>query len=87
MFYENNKYKIYIYILFISILAFVLPLEYYNEGSEIYTTGLAPSLIVVLGGIYLLIDIFLLIFNAKIIRKKKLIPMVALFVALVLLSF
>ena len=80
MFYENNKYKIYIYILFISILAFVLPLEYYNEGSEIYTTGLAPSLIVILGGVYLLIDIFLLIFNAKKIRKKKIIPMIALFV-------
>ena len=68
----------------LAILAFILPLNFYNDGKYIYVTGIAPNLIMIVGTLYLAIDMYSIIKNFKTIDKKKLIPLIALVVGFII---
>lgn len=80
----NFKKNFSFYVFIITILSFILPLSYYNDGSSMYVTGLAPSLIVVLGGIYLIIDIVSIISNIKKLNNMKLLPLIVLVIGFII---
>ena len=66
-------------ILFIvfSIMLFILPLQYYHKGEEIYSYGISATISYVIGGIYIFICLVSVIKNIKNIRKVKCLPLLA----------
>ena len=62
----------------ISFIGFSMPMGFYNDGKYMYATGIAPIFFMILGGIYLMIDIHSIIKNQSTIEKKKVIPLIVL---------
>ena len=62
----------------ISLIGFMLPIEIFNDGRYMYATGIAPIFFMILGGLYLVIDIFCIIKNRSTIEHKKIIPLLVL---------
>jgi len=83
----KNKSKILfiITIFLLTLLAFILPLNFYNDGNYIYSTGLAPMLIMLLGMIYIILDIIFIIKNHKHLNSMKLIPLIILIIGFVII--
>ena len=69
----------------LTTLSYVLPLEFYNDGNYMYTTGMGPMLIMVLGMIYILIDIYFIMKNRKNLNSVKLTPLIILIVGFILI--
>ncbi len=81
--FKNLLSYIYCYFVFIFLLAYVLPINYFNDGKSIYSYGPASNLIVILCIIYLAIDILAIIKNIRNISKLKLIPLIILIIGLI----
>ena len=75
---------VYGYLLLLVCLSFLLPIKYYNDGTYIYTYGVAPNLIVVLSIIYLIIDLFSIFKNIKSLSKVKLFPLFILIIGFII---
>jgi len=73
---------LYFYMLFLIILIFLLPLNYYNDGNYIYSYGIATNMISILSIVYLVIDFISIYKNFSKIDKFKLLPLFALIVGL-----
>ena len=73
---------LYFYMLFLIILVFLLPLNYYNDGNYIYSYGAATNMISILSFVYLVIDFISIYKNFNKIDKFKLLPLFALIVGL-----
>ena len=73
---------LYFYMLFLIILVFLLPLNYYNDGNYIYSYGAATNMISILSIVYLVIDFISIYKNFNKIDKFKLLPLFALIVGL-----
>ena len=73
---------LYFYMLFLIILVFLLPLNYYNDGNYIYSYGAATNMISILSIIYLIIDFISIYKNFNKIDKFKLLPLFVLIVGL-----
>jgi signal transduction histidine kinase/CheY-like chemotaxis protein len=56
----------------------MLPIEIFNDGRYMYVKGIAPIFFMILGGLYLVIDIFCIIKNRSTIEHKKIIPLLVL---------
>ena len=73
---------LYFYMLFLIILVFLLPLNYYNDGNYIYSYGASTNMISILSIIYLIIDFISIYKNFNKIDKFKLLPLFVLIVGL-----
>ena len=69
-------------MLFLIILVFLLPLNYYNDRNYIYSYGAATNMISILSIVYLIIDFISIYKNFNKIDKFKLLPLFALIVGL-----
>ncbi len=75
---------VYGYLFMLVCLSFILPIKYYNDGTYIYTYGMAPNLIVALSIIYLIIDLFSILKNIKSLSKVKLFPLFILIIGFII---
>ena len=85
---EKNKNSILtlisiIYLGMISLVAF-LPLYYFNDGTYLYSYGPATNLLYIVGGIFILFDIFCLFKNFEDIKNKKYYPLFILVLLMIL---
>ena len=85
---EKNKSSILtlisiIYLGMISLVAF-LPLYYFNDGTYLYSYGPATNLLYIVGGIFILFDIFCLFKNFEDIKNKKYYPLFILVLLMIL---
>lgn len=84
---EKNKKHIItpILILYLAILgiSLLLPLYYHNSDGLVYSYGAATDLLVIVGGICIMFDIFCIIKNYKNVQRKKYVPLIILVVLLV----
>ena len=85
---EKNKSSILtlisiIYLGMISLVAF-LPLYYFNDGTYLYSYGPATTLLYIMGGIFILFDIFCLFKNFEDIKNKKYYPLFILVLLMIL---
>ena len=85
----SSKEKVIFTILYILLLISVLflKLEYYYDGNAVYSYGLAVDVITYASGFYLILDLIFVVPNIKHIPRKKLAPLLALFVFLVMAFF
>ena len=84
----NRKYKnintiLLSAICIISLLLICLPLKLYNDGSYIYSSGIGTDLLTILGGIFILVDIYCLLRNIKHIVHRKYIPLIILILLMI----
>lgn len=82
-----NKYEItWFSLLFIVLLVGVLffPIEYYYDGVSVYSFGAAPNVLMIFSAIYMIIDVISVSLNIKKIKKRKLIPLITLFICFVI---
>lgn len=63
-----------IYII-MAIIVIKLPLHYFNDGNYIYSYGMATNVLLLMGGIFIIIDIFSVCSNIKHITDKKYYPL------------
>lgn len=63
-----------IYII-MAIIVIKLPLYYFNDGNYIYSYGMATNVLLLMGGIFIIIDIFSVCSNIKHITDKKYYPL------------
>ena len=63
-----------IYII-MAIIVIKLPLHYFNDGNYIYSYGMATNVLLLMGGIFIIIDIFSVCSNIKHITNKKYYPL------------
>lgn len=82
---EKVIFTIFYFLLLISVL--FLKLEYYYDGEAVYSYGLAVDAIMYASGFYLILDLIFVVPNIKHIPRKKLAPLFALFVFLVMAFF
>ncbi len=69
---EKRIFKIFLGIFFVfSALVLILPLDYYNNGSYVYSYGLGVTLTYVVGIIYIVICAYKVISNIKNMGKIK----------------
>lgn len=84
---KNNKKNIRIILtiiyVVISIVIINLPIYYYNDGDYIYSYGLATNILLLIGGIFIIVDIFSVCFNIKKIKNKKYYPLFSLIIMMV----
>ena len=64
-------------------LTLSLPLEYFNDGNYVYSYGPATDLLVIVGGLFIMCDMFCVFKNIKHINNKKYIPLLVLIIAMV----
>ena len=64
-----------LFIIF-GLIIFLLPLNYFNNGIEIYSYGLSATFSYIVGGIYIFICLFLTVTNFKKIKKIKCVPLI-----------
>ena len=83
---HSRDLKVIFALMCIILLSFaiILPIQYYNDGNYVYSYGPATNLLLVVGGILILMEIFSVFRNAKNIRNRKYIPLVVLVFAMVL---
>ena len=82
---SNVRILFLILLTVLTTLSYVLPLEFYNDGNYMYTTGMGPMLIMVLGMIYILIDIYFIMKNRKNLNSVKLTPLIILIIGFILI--
>ncbi len=82
---SNVRILFLILLTVLTSLSYVLPLEFYNDGNYMYTTGMGPMLIMVLGMIYILIDIYFIMKNRKNLNSVKLTPLIILIIGFILI--
>ncbi len=70
--------------LVLFVLALILPLEYFNDGTYVYSYGPATSLLVIFGGLSIIFDIFCVIKNRKNIRDRQYYPLFVLIVLMII---
>ena len=74
---KDKTYKMIINTFIISlIINFILPFEYFKEGTKVYIYGLNNNFVYLVGGILILNIIVSIIKNKKNIERKKILPMV-----------
>ncbi len=81
---KNTTLIVYGYFLLLFLLSFILPIEYYNDGTYIYTYGMAPNLIVFLSIIYVIIDIVSILKNRKSLSRVKILPLFILVIGFII---
>lgn len=69
-----------LYDFIISLFGFFLPISIFNDGKYMYTTGISPAYFMILGAIYLIVDLVVIVKNIKRIETKKIIPLIVLIV-------
>ncbi len=82
----NNYEIVWFSSLFIVLLIGVLffPIDYYYDGKSVYSCGASPNVLMIFSAIYMVIDVASVTLNIKQIKKRKLIPMITLFVCFVI---
>ncbi len=63
-----------IYVI-MAIIVIKLPLYYFNDGNYIYSYGMATNVLLLMGGLFIIIDIFSVCSNIKHITDKKYYPL------------
>ena len=63
-----------IYVI-MAIIVIKLPLYYFNDGNYIYSYGMATNVLLLMGGLFIIIDIFSVCSNIKHIADKKYYPL------------
>lgn len=71
-----------VFYLILLPLAILLPLDYVYDGTYVYSYGPATNLLVIMGGIFILFDIFCVSKNFKNIKTKKYFPVYLLIILL-----
>ena len=78
----KNKSKLsfltFVFFSIIMILMIYLPLYYHNDGVYVYSYGPATDLLMIMGGLFIGIDIFCVVKNIKNIKNKKYYPLFSL---------
>ena len=77
---KNIRIILTIIYVVISIVIINLPIYYYNDGDYIYSYGLATNILLLIGGIFIIVDIFSVCFNIKKIKTKKYYPLFSLII-------
>lgn len=67
-----------------SLLILILPTYYFNDGNFVYSYGMSTDMIMIIGGLCIIFELFCLAKNIKKINKKKYFP---LFVLMILVIF
>ena len=82
---NSKKFKLAIIAVIFAIAGglIFLPLNYYNDGSFIYSYGPATTLLTAFGGVFILVDIYCFFKNLKNITSKKYIPLIILILAMI----
>ena len=82
---NKNKISLGVLIFFIIMLLCVLflPLYYYNDGYSVYSYGPATDLLTLIGGLFVLFDIFCVDKNIKNIKSKKYYPLFSLIILMI----
>lgn len=84
---KNNKGKIIgvltVMYLIMSIIIINLPIYYFNDGNYIYSYGPATNVLLLMGGIFIIVDIFSVLSNIKNIKDKKYYPLFMLIIMMV----
>ena len=83
---DNKKIMLYalLYLMIMSIIILLLPIYLFNDGVYMYSYGPCTDVVMLLGMIYLVIDIVSIIKNRKTISKIKLLPLLVLVFGFVL---
>ena len=83
---DNKKIRLYalLYLIIMSIIILLLPIYLFNDGVYMYSYGPCTDVVMLLGMIYLIIDIVSIIKNRKTISKIKLLPLLVLVFGFVL---
>lgn len=84
---KKNKKKIkrllMVVYLIMGMAIINLPIYYFNDGNYIYSYGLATNVLLLMGGIFIIIDIFSVCSNIKHITNKKYYPLFMLIIMMV----
>lgn len=72
-------------VAILTFLSYILPLGFYNDGIYMYSTGIAPMLIMFLGIIYIIIDICCIFSNRKKLNNTKIVPLIVLILGFVII--
>lgn len=84
---KNNKGKIIgvltVMYLIMSIIIINLPIYYFNDENYIYSYGPATNVLLLMGGIFIIVDIFSVLSNIKNIKDKKYYPLFMLIIMMV----
>lgn len=84
---KKNKKKIIdiltVIYLIMSMIIINLPIYYFNDGSYIYSYGPATNVLLLMGGLFIIIDIFSVLSNIKNIKAKKYYPLFMLIIMMV----
>lgn len=83
----QKKYKIMklshvVYIVFTIIVSYILPMLIFYENGAMYSYGKAVDFLKIILGIYVLIWLIRLVYNFKLMRSKKVIPILTIIVLL-----
>ncbi len=84
---ENKKFPkgIFIwYLLIITVVLLLAPLDFYYDGEMAFSYGLAVNLLYIISGVELILDVIFMAKKFKSIDKKKAIPLVSLIVLMTL---
>ena len=77
----NKLKKLFLYLItIIAIIVVCLPIEYYNQGDVLYTFGLSVNFTYIICGIQILYWFMSLFLNFEIVKSKKCIPIISVFV-------
>ena len=66
------------FFVIMMLLVIFLPLYYHNDGTYVYSYGPGTDLLMIMGGLFIMIDIFCVLKNLKNIKNKKYYPLFSL---------
>lgn len=73
--YKKSNLIFYISVILVSILTFILPLNYYSNGNVVYSYGAASNLAFIYGFILEVCCLIFMLKNKKEIKQKKYLPL------------